>query len=120
MATVVTLGISAFIVSDPNVDAALAGFTLSFSIQLVESVLWVLRTYTTAEINANSIERIDEYLHLPQERQGGIEPPAAWPTDSASIRVENLVVRYSPELQPALKSVSFEIQAGQKVGIVGR
>lgn len=42
----------------------------------------------------NSLERITEYLELPQERSDGVVPPANWPSSAASalIVVDNLTV----------------------------
>lgn len=118
-------GIVSFIVGlgliwKPDVDAALAGFTLSFTIQLVDAALWTVRMITQNEINFNSVERIGEYLEIPAERSIGTEPPAGWPSSSGGIVVEDLSVRYSPEFEPVLKGVSFEVKPGEKVGIVGR
>jgi ABC-type multidrug transport system fused ATPase/permease subunit len=39
---------------------------------------------------------------------------------TGSIRFQNVVFKYKPELPPALNDISFRIQGGQKVGIVGR
>ncbi|WFC98615.1 hypothetical protein MYAM1_001345 [Malassezia yamatoensis] len=101
-------------------DAALAGFTLSYAITLVDVVLWLVRLYSMVEISMNSVERIGEYIQIPSERLGGREPPAHWPTDSGTIEVKNLSVRYGPEFPLALSNVSFTIKPGEKVGIVGR
>lgn len=57
----------------------------------------------------NSVERINEYLELESERKGGQEPPAYWPSNTGSIVVENLAVRYTPEFPRVLNGVSFEI-----------
>lgn len=103
-----------------SIDAALAGFAFSFTIQLVDAALWTVRCITINEINFNSVERIGEYLKIEPERSIGTEPPAAWPSSSGNIVVEDLTVRYTPEFEPVLKNVSFEIQPGEKVGIVGR
>lgn len=48
-------------------------------------------------MDLNSIERVDEYLNLPQEPDAIIEqnrPPAYWPSHSSStlIHVEDLVM----------------------------
>merc|ERR1711970_531143 len=43
----------------------------------------------------------------------------AWPSHG-HILIENLEVRYRPELAPAVRNVSLEIQGGEHVGIVGR
>lgn len=103
-----------------DIDAALAGFTLSFTIQLVDAALWTVRMITQNEINFNSVERISEFLEIEPEKCIGQEPPAHWPTASGSIVVDGLTVRYAPEFEPVLKGVSFEVQPGEKVGIVGR
>ena len=59
------------------------------------------------------MERIVEYLDLPQEPPAIIEsnrPPAYWPSSAGGVSVENLVLKYSPELEPVLRGVSFEIK----------
>ncbi|WFD25646.1 hypothetical protein MNAN1_000609 [Malassezia nana] len=101
-------------------DAALAGFALSYAIMLVEVLLWLVRLYSTMEINMNAVERVGEYISIESERQGGAEPPAHWPTDSGAIHVRDLSVRYGKQFPLALQNVSFSIQPGEKVGIVGR
>ncbi|KAG9085621.1 hypothetical protein FRC07_013333, partial [Ceratobasidium sp. 392] len=65
------------------------------------------------------------YLDLPQESNGKEDqkPPAYWPSSAPSeslIAVENLVVRYAPELDPVLHGVSFKLRAREKVGLLGR
>lgn len=39
---------------------------------------------------------------------------------SGSIQFQHVYLKYKPDLPPALKDVSFRVQGGQKVGIVGR
>ena len=72
------------------------------------------------EVNANSLERVEEYMSVDQESKGGEAPPAYWPAASSSIKVKGLTASYAPELPPVLKNVSFEVKGGEKVGIVGR
>ncbi|UZJ54396.1 hypothetical protein CBS101457_003716 [Exobasidium rhododendri] len=120
VAMVVSFAMSLFLILTPTIDAPLAGFALSFTIQLVDAVLWVLRMYTMMEINANSIERVAEYLDVEPEDQGGLVAPAAWPSRSGDLVIEELSVRYSPELPLVLKGISFTVKAGEKVGICGR
>ena len=72
------------------------------------------------------MERIVEYLDLPQEPPAVIEsnrPPAYWPSSSNNdslIVVEDLVIKYAPELPPVLHGVSFTLKAGERVGLLGR
>ncbi|KAI3626411.1 hypothetical protein CBS9595_001772 [Malassezia furfur] len=103
-----------------HADAALLGFTLSYAVLIVNTILRIVRRYTMTEITLNSVERIEEYIHVPPEQQGGAEPPAHWPTDTGGIEVKQLCVRYAHEFPLALSNVSLRIAPGEKVGIVGR
>ena len=114
-----TFATAALIVSLVGIDASLAGFVLSFSLDLSESVIWTLRQYANVELNFNAVERVIEYSNLPIEDQGGNDVPAAWPT-KGEIEVEKLVVTYAPDLPPVLKDLTFNINANERVGVVGR
>ncbi|KAL0068669.1 hypothetical protein AAF712_004385 [Marasmius tenuissimus] len=54
----------------------------------------------------------------PKPRTSG-EPPAYWPA-SGELKVEKLSARYSPEGPRVLHELSFNIQSGERVGVVGR
>jgi ABC-type multidrug transport system fused ATPase/permease subunit len=75
---------------------------------------------------SSSVERVVEYLDLPQEPPATIEssrPPAYWPSSSTKdglIVVEDLVIKYAPELPPVLHNVSFTINAKERIGLLGR
>ncbi|KAL8281440.1 hypothetical protein RQP46_006124 [Phenoliferia psychrophenolica] len=116
----VSLAAAVFVLSDKNMDAALAGFVMSFAIAFNERILWVVRLWSVVEINFNSVERVREYLELDQESKNGIIPPAIWPSRDGSIEIEGLTASYAPELPPVLKNVTFSILPKEKVGICGR
>jgi ABC-type transport system involved in cytochrome bd biosynthesis fused ATPase/permease subunit len=67
-----------------------------------------------------------EYLSLPQEPAAIIEsnrPPAYWPSSTSNnslISVEDLVIKYAPELPAVLHGVSFELKAKERIGLLGR
>lgn len=67
---------------------------------------WVVRLWSMNEINFNSIERVKEYLELESESKGGIDVPASWPSRAGCIEVENLEVRYAPELDTVCPTLS--------------
>ncbi len=46
-------------------------------------------------------------------------PPADWPSQGA-VEFRGVSLRYRTGLEPALRNVSFQVKAGQRVGIVGR
>ncbi|CAG8495816.1 30_t:CDS:2 [Acaulospora morrowiae] len=82
----------------------------------------LVKDYTTMETSLGSVERIQEYIDMPQELTGAIasaHPPAAWPT-RGDIEVSDLVVRYGQNDQPVLRDISFTVHDEERIGIVGR
>lgn len=81
------------------------------------------RVLAQVELDFNSVERLSEYLEVPQEAPAIIEgkrPPAYWPSSHSGITVEDLWVRYSEMSPDVLRGLSFEIKPGEKIGVVGR
>lgn len=78
------------------------------------------------DIINSSVERLVEYLALPQEPPAVIEsnrPPAYWPSSTSNnclISVEDLVIKYAPELPAVLHGVSFTLKAKERIGLLGR
>jgi len=77
--------------------------------------------WSQLEMDLNSVERVEEYLHLPQEPPAIVEgnrPPAYWPSTSSKtlIHVEDLVIKYSPELPAVIHGISFDVKPREKIG----
>ena len=69
------------------------------------------------QVNMNSVERMIEYTALEPEAPAIVEarrPLPGWPQHGA-IQVQDLVVRYRPELEPVLKGISFSVRGREKV-----
>ncbi|KAF5719122.1 ATP-dependent bile acid permease [Fusarium mundagurra] len=107
------------VIVSPSMDAALAGFTLSFAMDFAESILWTIRNYAGMELNMNSTERVVEYTELETESLEGEKPSAAWPT-SGTMEIKDLEVSYAPDLPPVLRGISFDVKNNERVGVVGR
>eukprot|EP00667_Euglena_gracilis_P001411 EG_transcript_1411 len=111
-------------------DVGLLGFALMYGVSLPGLYQWAVRMSAEVENLMVSVERILGYCALPAEEstredQSG-DPmelqciiPENWP-QYGSLRVVGLSVRYREDLPLVLNNVSFEVQSGQKVGIVGR
>ncbi|KAJ4485740.1 P-loop containing nucleoside triphosphate hydrolase protein [Lentinula aciculospora] len=83
----------------------------------------LVRVAAQLELDFNSVERVVEYLDIPQEAPAIIEdhrPPAYWPSDSGRLVVENLSVQYASTLPAVLRNISFTIEPSEKIGVVGR
>ncbi|KAM5445249.1 hypothetical protein MaudCBS49596_007731 [Microsporum audouinii] len=115
----------AFILWDrKSVSPGAAGLVLTFAASITENVMWLVQVYAIIQQNLSSLERVLEYTETEQEPtrplKAAIEPiPPAWPS-KGGITFHNYTARYAPELEPALRNISFAIQPGQRVGIVGR
>lgn len=73
------------------------------------------------ELDFNSVERIGEYLDVQQEAPAIVtdhRPPAYWPSSNGQLVVENLVVKYAPNLTAVLHNLSFTIKPCEKIGVV--
>lgn len=105
-----------------RIDAGAAGLSLTYAVTFTENVLWLVRLYSEVQQSMNSVERVKEYLEVEQEAPPVIEwarPPANWPTHGA-VQFASYTTRYRADLDPVLREVSFTVQSGEKVGIVGR
>ena len=113
--------LAAFLVYGPRLDASTAGFALSQAISFSGLILWWVRMVNQMEVEGNSVERIEDYLVVPQEPAfvETRQPPAAWPT-SGDITLENLSAKYSDDGPTVLDRLNVHIESGEKVGIVGR
>ena len=105
-----------------TVFTSMAALAISYSLDTTQSLNWVVRMVTDMETQIVSVERIQEYAELPSEAPSHIEetaPQASWPS-RGDIVIEDMSMRYRPELDPVLKHISLHIAPGEKVGVVGR
>jgi len=114
------LVVALYVVFDSSIDASLAGFILVVSSQLSWKMIWAAMHGADLQLAMCSLERIAEYLEIPQERSDGLEPPPQWPTREAILSFENLEIRYAPHLKPVLKDLTFTVAPKMKIGICGR
>lgn len=102
--------------------ASTMGLLLSYALNITSLLTAVLRLASLAENSLNAVERVGTYIELPSEGPSIVEddrPPPGWPS-AGSIRFEDVLLRYRPELPPVLHGISFEIPPSDKIGIVGR
>jgi len=101
---------------------------LSFTLQIITDVIvffsFSLRLFAEFENFMTSSQRIYEYTELDQEDE--LEKAEdhklesrGWPMNG-KIEFDDSVMSYRPELDPSIKNLTCKVQAGMKVGIVGR
>ncbi|KAF9927241.1 hypothetical protein BGZ67_007627 [Mortierella alpina] len=107
-----------------TINAATAGLVLSALARTAGDLNYLVQCIATLENNMNSAERLVHYIkNLPQEppseSSSDQKPPATWPMQG-TIDFQHVAMRYRPELPPVLRDVTFSVQAGHKIGVVGR
>ncbi|KAI9650831.1 hypothetical protein NHQ30_000865 [Ciborinia camelliae] len=107
------------IVSFDSVDAALAGFSLSFALNYADLVTDTIKQFADLDLAMTSTERVMEYSRLPIENQSGLSTPNKWPA-KGRIVVTGLEASYAPDLPLVLKGITFSIRPRQRIGVVGR
>ncbi|KDQ21694.1 hypothetical protein BOTBODRAFT_61330 [Botryobasidium botryosum FD-172 SS1] len=117
----IVVGLTGVIVLlNERVDASFAGLALTFAIVLTYAPLDLMRRFVGLEQSMVAFERVHEYTNLVREGPEFIRPgpPTTWPFHG-TIEVNNLVVRYAPDLPDALRGVTFSIPGRSKIGVLG-
>ncbi|OAD72486.1 hypothetical protein PHYBLDRAFT_65471 [Phycomyces blakesleeanus NRRL 1555(-)] len=100
------------------IDASTAGFCLAMVLEYADQMYILVLRYTSVELSMNSVERIIEFIEIDQEAPAitDIRPPIEWPS-KGEIQVDNLEIRYAPELEAVIKDISFSIKPKEKIGL---
>ncbi|KAJ1364190.1 Multidrug resistance-associated protein 1 [Parelaphostrongylus tenuis] len=104
----------------PGLTAGLVGLSVSYALNITQTLNWAVRMTSELETNIVAVERIKEYTDTPTEGAYSKEQPADYWPKMGRICFKNVSLRYRPGLELALKDVTATIEAKEKVGIVGR
>ncbi|KAF9129913.1 hypothetical protein BGW39_003648 [Mortierella sp. 14UC] len=104
-----------------TLDPSLVGLALSYSLNMVQFINYMVRTVSEVQNILVSVERVDEYTQKPTEApvETGVVLPENWPSQG-QIVFKNYCARYREGLDLVVKDVSFTVAPSEKVGIVGR
>ncbi|GJN29448.1 hypothetical protein PR202_gb17674 [Eleusine coracana subsp. coracana] len=85
----------------------LVGLALSYAAPVVSLLNGFLTTFTETEKEMISVERVVEYVDIPQEElQGSEPPPKSWPTEG-TIVFEHVTLRWKKEIPQVLMEDRF-------------
>lgn len=105
-----------------SIPVGIAGIVLH-SIRLsVTRLSWIVQAWTDLEVNSVAAERIFEYSEMQTEAPEHVPNsilPYEWP-DEGIVKATNFCTRFHPDQADVLHSINFTINAGEKIGIVGR
>jgi len=104
----------------PLLSRSLLNLNIQQSLSYLVFVQWSLKNIGNAIYTMGCVERIHKYIkEIPQEPRGGHNLHPLWPK-SGDLEFKDLCLKYSPHLPLALDRVSFKLEHGAKVGVVGR
>ncbi|KAG9273217.1 cystic fibrosis transmembrane conductance regulator [Astyanax mexicanus] len=111
------------------------GIIVALAMLILGTFQWCVVTSIAVDGMMRSVERVFKFIDLPSEEPKPklgqrnvsdlvIENPdtsneAAWPSHG-QMDVQNLTVKYTESGHAVLKNLSFAVEGGQKVGILGR
>ncbi|XKL66874.1 hypothetical protein PGB90_010294 [Kerria lacca] len=100
-----------------SLTAGLVGLSVSYALQITQSLNWLVRMTSEVETNIVAVERIKEYGETPQEAPWEIQNesvPADWP-EKGDISFIDFKIRYREGLELVLKGINFSVNGGEKV-----
>ncbi|EFJ20476.1 hypothetical protein SELMODRAFT_108621 [Selaginella moellendorffii] len=104
------------------VNPEFVGLSLSYGLALSGCLNYMIFNICQIEQNMVAVERILQFSSIEAEEQGAGKdagPGVSWP-QSGNVAVQSLQLRYRPGLPLVLKDVTFVVQGGEKLGVVGR
>uniref|UniRef100_V5E5X8 Multidrug resistance-associated ABC transporter n=1 Tax=Kalmanozyma brasiliensis (strain GHG001) TaxID=1365824 RepID=V5E5X8_KALBG len=105
-----------------KMDAGLLGLMMSQALSTTQTLNWVVRSASEVEQNIVSVERVMSYTDLTSEAPYEVPdqtPPEDWP-GKGEVSLQSYSTRYRRELGLVLKKLNIDIQAGERIGVVGR
>ncbi|KAH8258579.1 hypothetical protein KR038_011973, partial [Drosophila bunnanda] len=114
-------GLLAAITASHTTNPGLVGLCISYALSITGQMGDLLHAVAETEQELVAVERIDQYLQLEGEQNaaGSADPPFGWPTQGV-LSFREVQLSYREHLAPALRGVTFQTEAFERIGIVGR
>ena len=109
-----------------SVDPVMLALLLTYSLTVQSNTISSIRTAMTLEARMVNAERVLSLLKVPQENVAGELPLEEFKTENPEwpsqglVEFQNVNLRYRPTTEVVLKQLSFTVNPGEKIGIVGR
>jgi len=104
-----------FAVMGKDLSPGLVGLSVSYALQVTQTLNWLVRMTSDVETNIVAVERIKEYGETEQEApwENNTVLPVNWP-EVGRVEFKNFQVRYREGLDLVLRGISFAVEGGEK------
>ena len=107
-----------------SASACSIGVLLSYVLKLIEKNFYFYEQYNINERASKSLESCEAYTHIVQEKPLVLKQDENLEKENfpktGKIKFDNFSVRYRPDTKLILQNLTFTINSGEKIGIVGR
>lgn len=119
-ALIFTVGIL-IVTSRFSVDPSIGGLVLSYILSIAQMLQFSVRQLAEVENGMNAVERLRYYGRELEEEAPlhTVDVRPSWP-EKGEIIFDKVEMRYRANLPLVLRGLSMHIQAGERIGIVGR
>jgi len=121
----VCTGAAAFLAVLAGTDQNVAGLSLTYALSVTQALNWFVRMNADLENNSVAVERVIQCADLKPEDDAMVRVAApavvdaSWPWQGR-VQVRNLSLRYRAGLPLVLNNLTFVVEPGSKLGLVGR
>ncbi|MBX3018814.1 MAG: ATP-binding cassette domain-containing protein [Bdellovibrionaceae bacterium] len=122
LVAMVTTTLICFAVRQGQMTAGVAGLLTVSSLGFWGVLNWGIRIWAEVEARMTSVERIRSFIAVAPEghaHEATLRRVAEWP-QAGKVEFVDVKLRYAEHLPVVLNGLSFEIQAGERVGLIGR
>ncbi|XP_072341347.1 cystic fibrosis transmembrane conductance regulator isoform X4 [Scyliorhinus torazame] len=119
-----------------NVGEGKVGIILTLAMNITSTLQWAVNSSIDVDSLMRSVSRVFKYIDIPPEgfetkNQHNLNNPSnvlvienkyltnEWPS-GGQMMVNNLTAKYTNDGRPVLQDLSFSVNAGQRVGLLGR
>ncbi|RHY50243.1 hypothetical protein DYB30_011228 [Aphanomyces astaci] len=110
------------VVMHDAISAGLIALVITYGLSIPANLAGLVNIWARMETALIAPERLHEYIRLTKEGERHTpldEASTSWPS-KGQVQFDNVSYRYKPTDPLVLKDVSFTVNGGEKVGIVGR
>lgn len=121
-ALVVFLAALFAVVGRRTIDPAIAGLSIVYALSVTQTLNWMVRQHAEVETHIVAVERVHAFSELEVEPVLGnnaSQPPSDWPAHG-QVEYRDFGLRYRGDQPPVLNNLNCKIEAGEKIGVVGR